>query len=34
MKYVDAILEFLATHKNVRWFLIGVLFCGLLVAIW
>ena len=34
MKYVDAILAFLATHEKLRWFLIGVLFCGLLVAVW
>ena len=34
MKYVDAILDFLATHEKFRWFLLGIIFCGLLVAIW
>ena len=33
MKYVDAILDFLATHEKLRWFLLGVVVCGLLVAV-
>ena len=34
MKYIDAALAFLATHEKFRWFLLGVIFCGLLVAVW